>query len=83
MNVEFSAHETFPENYTYCKYDKRRALPFQYTQYIKFRSNRPVKQAYNICISQVLPILYLSNTNEAAIREIRCLIHTMCSNGFK
>jgi hypothetical protein len=83
MNVEIFAHETIPEAYMFQKYDKRRALPFQYTQYIKFSSNRPVRQAYNICISQVLPILYLSNTNEAAIREIRCLIHTMCRNGFK
>ena len=60
MNVELSVNENCPELYTYKKYDKRRALSFEYTQYIKFRLNRPVRQAYNICISQVLSILYIS-----------------------
>lgn len=83
MNVELMVNEEYPRMYTYKKYDKRRGLPFQYTQYIKFRSNRPVRQAYNICISQVLPIIYISNNDKDAIREIQCLITTMCSNGFQ
>ena len=63
MNVELKVNEECPKQYTYKKYDKRRGLPFEYTQYIKFRSNRPVQQAYNICISQVLPIIYISNND--------------------
>jgi hypothetical protein len=51
MNVEVAVNEHHPELYTFQKFNKRRALPFQYIQYIKFSSNRPVKQAYNICIS--------------------------------
>jgi hypothetical protein len=83
MNVEISVDEIHPEAYTFQNFDKRRALPFQNIQYIKFNSNRPIWQAYNICISQVLPILYISSSDEAAIREIKCLIQTMCNNGFK
>jgi hypothetical protein len=83
MNVEVVVNEHHPELYTFQKFDKRRALLFQYTQYIKFSSKRHVRQTYNICISQVLPILYISNTDAAAICEICCLIQTMCDNGFK
>lgn len=82
MNLEVSVDESAPQLYTFRNYDKRRALPFPYTQYIKFKSNRNVRQAYNIAISQVLPILYISNTDEAASTEIKILIQTMCNNGF-
>lgn len=37
-----------------------RGIPFTYTQYLKFRSNRPIKQAYNVVVSQKNHILYLS-----------------------
>jgi hypothetical protein len=83
MNVEITVHETNPQAYSFRKYDKRRKLPFSYTQYIKFHSNRPIHQAYNIAISQVLPVLYISSTNSAATDEILAIIQTMTSNGFK
>ena len=65
------------------KYDKRRELPFTYSQYIKFRSNRPVKQAYNIVISQTVPILYLSSCTEVALQEINTLFSVLSTNGFR
>jgi hypothetical protein len=83
MNVEFTLNELDSRQFSFQKYNKRRSLPFQYTQYIKFRSNRAVHQAYNIAISQVLPILYISSSNSAASIEIQTLICTMCSNGFQ
>jgi hypothetical protein len=82
MNAEFILNEQNPEQYIFRKYDKRRGLPFEYTQYIKFRSNRAVNQAYNIAVSQVLPILYISNSEPAAQAEIQSLISTMSANGF-
>lgn len=82
MNMTISVNTVYPEMYQCRKYDKRRNLPFKYTQYIKFRSNRSVRQAYNIVISQTMPILYISNTVEAAVDEIHCLIQTMTNNGF-
>ena len=82
MNMEICINETCPQNFSIRKFDKRRNLPFTYTQYIKFRSNRPVHQAYNIAISQVLPILYISNSTEAVMEEIHILISTMAANGF-
>jgi hypothetical protein len=83
MNVEFSLNEHDTGQFAFRKYDKRRSLPFQYIQYIKFRSNRAVHQAYNIAISQVLPILYISSSTSAASDEIQILIGTMCSNGLQ
>ena len=69
--------------YSIRKHDKRRTLPFPYTQFLKFRSNRPVKQSYNVIISQILPILYISNSVQFAALEIELLIATMMSNGFQ
>lgn len=82
MNMEIKVSEQDPTMYSTRKYDKRRALPFVYTQYIKFRSNRPIKQSYSIAVSQSVPILYLSSTTEAATTEIRMLIQTLTNNGF-
>jgi hypothetical protein len=60
------------------KFDKRRELPFAYTQYIKYNSNRPIKQSYSIAVSQTVPILYLSSS-----AEILVLIKTLENNGFQ
>jgi hypothetical protein len=83
MNAEFQANEELPTLFSFRKFDKRRNLPFAYTQYIKFHYNRAVHQAYNIVISQVLPILYISNSESAALDEIKILIDTMTANGFQ
>ena len=83
MNVLLSISNEDNGIYTLQKYDKRRDLPFSYTQYIKFNSNRPVKQAYNVIISQTVPILYLSNDVHLAKREITTLISTLEHNGFR
>ena len=80
MNVTLQISES--STYSIRKYDKRRDLPFPYTQFLKFRSNRPVKQSYNVIISQVLPILYVSNSVSSAVQEIESLITTMVANGF-
>ena len=82
MNVEINVNPALPNAYKFRKYDKRRALPFKYTQYIKYKSNRSVKQAYNIAISQLVPILYIPNRDEDAIAKISLLIATMMENGF-
>jgi hypothetical protein len=82
INAEFRVNETIPQHFSFCKFDKRRSLPFTYIQYIKFASNRSVHQAYNIAISQVLPILYISSTDSAASEEVCNLINTKCNNGF-
>jgi hypothetical protein len=65
------------------KFDKRRELPFKYSQFIKFKSNRPVKQAYNVVISQTVPILYLSSNPGVALYEIQALFTVLSNNGFR
>jgi len=84
MNLDISIHdlETQLCNYRLIKFDKRRNLPFAFTQYIKFHSNRPVRQSYTIAISQTVPILYLTNNVEDAAHEINILITTLVNNGF-
>lgn len=82
MNVQFDIHDDGTGHFTMRKFDKRRNLPFKYTQFIKFQSNRPVRQSYNIIISQILPILYVSNDTMNALEEIRLLVHILCRNGF-
>ena len=82
MNLEIALSDDHPGVYETCKFDKRRALPFEYSQYIMFKANRPIKQSYNIAVSQTVPILYLSSTVTAAAREINILIGCMIRNGF-
>lgn len=65
------------------KFDKRRELLFKFSQFIKFQSNRPVKQAYNVIISQIVPILYLSNNPKVAMQEIQALFTILSANGFR
>ncbi|KAG0574011.1 hypothetical protein KC19_VG227700 [Ceratodon purpureus] len=64
------AIEDVPTDFLTKKFNKRRALPFWYTLFIKFNSNRPIFNAYNIIISEVLPILYILNSTKAACDEI-------------
>lgn len=53
-------YEETSGQYIMRKFYKIRDLPFTYTQFIMFKSNRPIKQAYNVIISQTVLILYLS-----------------------
>jgi len=82
MNLQICIVDDNSGSYTTQKFDKRRTLPFKYTQYIKFKSNRPIKQSYNIAVSQTVPILYISSSVEAAFKEIMLLILTLKANGF-
>jgi len=82
MNMEIHISDEVTGTYRTCKYDKRRTLPFSYSQYIRFHSNRPIKQTYSIAVSQTVPILYVSSSVDAALKEIRLLIHTLKGNGF-
>jgi uncharacterized protein YuzB (UPF0349 family) len=83
MNLELTVIEPDVGKVAMCKYDKRRTLPFKYTQYIMFASNRPIKQSYSIAVSQTVPILYLSSSHQAAAKEVNILINTLVRNGFR
>ena len=71
MNVLISIIDEQEGKFLMHKFDKCRDLPFKYSQFIKFKSNRHVKQAYNVVISQTIPILYLSNDSVLAMQESR------------
>lgn len=82
MNVLMSISNEDKGEFTLQKFDKRGRLPFSYTQYIKFSSNKLVKQTCNVIVSQIVSILYLSNNIHLAIHEIETLISTLANNGF-
>jgi len=83
MNLDINVLDNDSGIYQTSKFDKRRELPFQYSQYIQFRSNRPIQQSYSIAISQTVPILYLSSNITATYNEIEALIATLQGNGFQ
>jgi hypothetical protein len=82
MNIDLCVNELHPELYRFRKFDKRQNLPFSYTQYIRSLSNRAVHQAHNIVVSQLVPILYISNYDAAAMDKIKILHTTIYTNGF-
>jgi hypothetical protein len=51
MNLDIILDEASKGAFHTCKYDKWCDLPFEFSQYIQFNSNRPIKQAYSIAIS--------------------------------
>jgi hypothetical protein len=83
MNVLIHMDGETSRKYIMRKFDKRRKLLFKYTQFIKFKSNRPVKQAYNVVISQNVPSLYLSNNASMTAQEVVALFTALSSNGFR
>jgi len=83
MNLDVTIKDDNSGSFQTAKFDKRRDLPFHYSQYIQFRSNRPIRQSYSIAVSQTVPILYLSSNSDAAHNELEILIATLQSNGFQ
>lgn len=83
LNVHISISDFCSGSYSSAKFDKRRRLPFPFQQFIQFKSNRPVQQSYNIVISQVVPILYMSSDPMLAFQEIQILLNTLKANGFR
>ena len=83
MNALISITDERSGMFVMQKFDKRRELPFKYSQFIKFKSNRPIKQAYNVVISQTVPILYLSSNTVVAMQEINALFTILSANGFR
>ena len=83
MNVLIHVDEETSGKYIMRKFDKQRELPIKYTQFMMFKSNKPVKQAYNVVIAQTVPILYLSNNVSVAAQEVMALFTTLSSNGFR
>lgn len=83
MNMQISIINEVEGVFRTHKFDKRRNLPFQYAQFLQFRSNRSVSQSYNIIQSQAFPILYLSSNEHDALNELEYLLQVLTANGFR
>jgi hypothetical protein len=82
MNMHISIINEVDGVFRTHKFDKRRNLPFEYSQFLQFRSNRSVSQSYNIIQSQAFPILYLSNNVHDVLNELESLLQALMTNGF-
>jgi hypothetical protein len=82
MNVLISIKDEKSRMFVMQKFDKRHELPFKYSQFMKFKSNRPIKHVYNVVISQTVPIMYLSNNTMVAMQKINVLVTVLSTNGF-
>lgn len=77
LNVSITILDHRLGSFETTKFDKRRLLPFPFQPYIQYSSNRPVCSSYNIAISQVVPILYMSSSAILAFSELCILISTL------
>lgn len=83
MNMQISVINEIDGTFRTHKFDKRRNLPFQYSQFLQFRSNRSVSQSYNIIQSQAFSVLYLSSNEHDALNELYFLLQVLTANGFR
>lgn len=83
MNMQISIVNEVDGVFRTHKFDKRRNLPFRYSQFLQFKSNRSVSQSYNIIQSQAFTILYLSNNEHDALNELEFLLQVLTDNGFR
>lgn len=73
----------FIGKYSTCLEWKKDKLPCKNVSYIFAHSNRPKNQSYNMCISQVLPILYSASNPVNAFLDLRKPIDLFHANGFR
>ena len=83
MNIQISIINEVEGVFRTHKFDKRRNLPFQYSQFLQFKSIRSMSQSYNIIQLQAFPILYLSNNEHDALNELEFLLKILTANGFR
>ncbi|GBG84684.1 hypothetical protein CBR_g39059 [Chara braunii] len=69
-------------SYSTTRHDKRTGLGFSPCRFMKFRSNRSVKQSLQIITAQVAQILLLCSEPEDAANEIAKVVAAMRGNGF-
>ncbi|GBG85019.1 hypothetical protein CBR_g39483 [Chara braunii] len=68
--------------YSTTKHDKRGGLGFSPCRFIKYRSNKSVKQSLQIITAQVAQIFLLCSEPEGATNEIAKVVTAMTGNGF-
>ena len=80
--TKFLLTKPFLGDYNSSLHWKKDKLPCNNVSYLFLDSNRPINQCYNICISQLLPIMYSASHCFLAYQDIFKLIHTLAKNGF-
>ena len=80
--AKFILHRPFIGNFSSSINWKKDKLPCDNVSYLFLKSNRPIKQCYNVCISQVVTILYTASHCFLALQDIYKLIYLLQQNGF-
>jgi hypothetical protein len=83
MNLQISIINEAEGLFRTHKFDKRKNLPFQYSQFLQFKSNRSVSQSYNIIQSHAFPIMYLTNNVHDVLNKLEFLLQVLTANGFR
>ncbi|GBG64106.1 hypothetical protein CBR_g40554 [Chara braunii] len=68
--------------YITSQFDKRTDLGFSPCRFMKFKSNRSIKQSLQIITTQVAQILMICSDPESAANEIAKIVPAMMENGF-
>ena len=80
--AKFTLHRPFIGNFSSSINWKKDKLPCNNVSYLFLKSNRPIKQCYNVCISQVVTILYAASHCFLAFQDLNKLIYLLKNNGF-
>lgn len=70
-------------NYQFGLIWRKDKLPWRNISFIFANSNRPRNQSYNVCISQILPIIYSASCPKMAFFDTLKLVSLFEKNGFK
>ena len=80
--AKFTLHRPLIGNFSSSINWKKDKLPCNNVSYLFLKSNRPIKQCYNICIWQVVTILYAASHCFLAFQDLNKLIYLLENNGF-
>ncbi|GBG84593.1 hypothetical protein CBR_g38876 [Chara braunii] len=82
LNMTMTVTSPITGSYSTTRHDKCTGLVFSPCRFMKFRSNRSVKQSLQIITAQVAQIFLLCSEPEDAANEIAKVVAAMRGNGF-
>ncbi|GBG63128.1 hypothetical protein CBR_g36615 [Chara braunii] len=74
--------ETPEGGYNTEKFDKVEEMGLEVNRYIRFDSNRPIKQSLSIILGQVAAALIVSSNPTTAARDVKRIVDRMSRDGF-
>ncbi|GBG67058.1 hypothetical protein CBR_g78839 [Chara braunii] len=82
LSVTLTVTSPADGSYSTSRHDRRMGLVFAPCRFIKFRSNKSIRQSMQIITAQVAQILLLCSEPEDAANQLAGIVATMRDNGF-